>query len=839
MISYAQNFEDVMLWRALKHVEKGNYIDIGAQDPLIDSVSLAFHELGWRGIHIEPTPHYAELLRQQRPGDSVIQAAVGNGPAVLRFFEIPDTGISTADPAIAQQHRERGFDVQEITVPCIALSAIFDTCTETDIHWLKIDVEGYEKQVLTSWGKSRARPWIVVVESTLPLTQIETHETWESILTSYDYSPIYFDGLNRYYISNSHPELQSSFQMPPNVFDGFSLNGTASNPIHHLIADRHKQQISEIVAQNEEQELSFKKEIDRLNQSLMELSQTHAEQQHASELHKAEITAQLHAIQQQAEAEKIELSQLHHTQLQEIQYQHAEHERLTGERIHQLNHALQQSQTDSVAREQLHAENVATLQVELSNLLRAQVQREQEFNAQLHAIQQQAEAEKTELSQQYQTQLQEIQRQHAEHEWLTGERIHQLNHALQQSQTDSVAREQLHAENVATLQVELSNLLRAQVQREQEFNAQLHAIQQQATAEKTELSQRHHHLQLQHIQQQQASESVQQKLNSELLAQQEVGLLALAKVSKLEQQLADLRLWEKQLNTNLAQQAEHAETLAQHLTDIQSTWLWRVFTLFHPARWPNITAINKIDCTNLPSMRDTATTNNHHQTATTQYCIDEDAPFAHNATTPQPTREFSDMLPPQHIYELFIFDEREFITVAYRTLLGREPDPNGMNYYLGRLRMGYGKASIIVQLANSSEAVPQCKIKGLSKLIKEEQQANHWFWGLFSRHQRTERIIQKNVEEIGRLMSSITLLKSAIQTLPSVIDEHAQRIQGSLKQLALQTTDEIPNHIAIDHSKNMTSEYTEEPEELKHLTLRARNIYWRLKKSVQQTQRVS
>ncbi len=38
--SYAQNFEDVMLWRALKHVSNGYYIDIGAQDPSIDSVSL-------------------------------------------------------------------------------------------------------------------------------------------------------------------------------------------------------------------------------------------------------------------------------------------------------------------------------------------------------------------------------------------------------------------------------------------------------------------------------------------------------------------------------------------------------------------------------------------------------------------------------------------------------------------------------------------------------------------------------------------------------------------------------------------------------------------------------
>ena len=29
-ISYAQNFEDVMLWRALKHISEGFYIDIGA-----------------------------------------------------------------------------------------------------------------------------------------------------------------------------------------------------------------------------------------------------------------------------------------------------------------------------------------------------------------------------------------------------------------------------------------------------------------------------------------------------------------------------------------------------------------------------------------------------------------------------------------------------------------------------------------------------------------------------------------------------------------------------------------------------------------------------------------
>jgi hypothetical protein len=71
--SYAQNFEDVMLWRALGHIENGFYIDVGAQDPIVDSVSLAFYEHGWRGIHVEPTHRYATLLRQHRVEETVLE----------------------------------------------------------------------------------------------------------------------------------------------------------------------------------------------------------------------------------------------------------------------------------------------------------------------------------------------------------------------------------------------------------------------------------------------------------------------------------------------------------------------------------------------------------------------------------------------------------------------------------------------------------------------------------------------------------------------------------------------------------------------------------------------
>lgn len=228
--SYAQNFEDVMLWRALGHIQNGRYIDIGAQDPVVDSVTLAFYEHGWRGVHVEPTPRYAESLRQARPEDIVIQAAVDAKSGILNFYEFPDTGLSTADRKIAGEHIARGFPVKEIVVPCITLDEVFSSVTGEEIHWLKIDVEGGEEQVLEGWINSARRPWIVLIESTYPNTQIETHQQWESLILAKGYTFAYFDGLSRFYIADGHDELAKSFSSGPNIFDvmfrGFGLNGT-------------------------------------------------------------------------------------------------------------------------------------------------------------------------------------------------------------------------------------------------------------------------------------------------------------------------------------------------------------------------------------------------------------------------------------------------------------------------------------------------------------------------------------------------------------------------------------------------------------------------------------
>jgi FkbM family methyltransferase len=229
-VSYAQNFEDVILWRALKHAGRGFYIDIGAQDPVTDSVSRAFYEQGWRGVHVEPSAQYAGKIRSARSDEDVVEAAAGAQEGAIPFFEIADTGLSTGDAMIAQMHEADGYVIKRLDVPCLPLSKLLDTYKDRDIHWLKIDVEGMEEQVIASWSPSAVRPWIVVVESTKPLSTEPSFGAWEPQLLALGYEFVYFDGVNRFYVSLNHAELRTSFGPGPNVFDDFVLSGLASAP---------------------------------------------------------------------------------------------------------------------------------------------------------------------------------------------------------------------------------------------------------------------------------------------------------------------------------------------------------------------------------------------------------------------------------------------------------------------------------------------------------------------------------------------------------------------------------------------------------------------------------
>ena len=97
-ISYAQNFEDVMLRRALRHVENGFYIDVGAWSPDTDSVTRAFYERGWSGINVEPNPEFHAQLQERRARDRNLCLAVGDREGSLTMNFLGNPGLSTHTP---------------------------------------------------------------------------------------------------------------------------------------------------------------------------------------------------------------------------------------------------------------------------------------------------------------------------------------------------------------------------------------------------------------------------------------------------------------------------------------------------------------------------------------------------------------------------------------------------------------------------------------------------------------------------------------------------------------------------------------------------------------------
>jgi FkbM family methyltransferase len=224
--SYSRNGEDVVLWRALSGVEGGRYIDVGAYDPRIGSVSAAFYDRGWTGITVDPDPESGVLHRAQRPRDVHIEAAAIEGDQSGATLHVVDgTGFSTLDGAYAAKRARSGFRMHDIQVPARSMNSILDESgwAGHDVHFMSVSTEGSEMDVLCGIDLARWRPWVLTVETAVVVGEPSSRSDIAERVSSAGYRLCLFDGLSCFFAAEERgEELAARLSIPASVLDNFT-----------------------------------------------------------------------------------------------------------------------------------------------------------------------------------------------------------------------------------------------------------------------------------------------------------------------------------------------------------------------------------------------------------------------------------------------------------------------------------------------------------------------------------------------------------------------------------------------------------------------------------------
>lgn len=178
MTYYSQNGEDYVLSNMFGGKKDGFFVEVGCIDGRRFSNTLAFEEMGWKGLCVEAHAGYIGLIAGNRPNSIVSHCAAGDTDEDEVVFYANTRGtLSTLDRSKEAHFREQygkyfdGFEMH--SVPKRRLDTLFRENGIEKIDILSVDIEGTEADALRGIDFKRYTPSVVVVEADSPEEEAE------------------------------------------------------------------------------------------------------------------------------------------------------------------------------------------------------------------------------------------------------------------------------------------------------------------------------------------------------------------------------------------------------------------------------------------------------------------------------------------------------------------------------------------------------------------------------------------------------------------------------------------------------------------------------------------
>jgi FkbM family methyltransferase len=166
--AFAQDGEDLLLWRLFKRQDLGFYVDVGAHHPKRFSTTYLFYRRGWRGINIDAMPGSMRQFHKIRPRDVNLEIAIARTAGTLTYHMFNHSALNTFDPNLADERTQiEGYNLVDtksiVAQPLADVLAAYLPAAQT-IDFMSVDVEGLDLEVLESNDWAKFRPRYLVVE---------------------------------------------------------------------------------------------------------------------------------------------------------------------------------------------------------------------------------------------------------------------------------------------------------------------------------------------------------------------------------------------------------------------------------------------------------------------------------------------------------------------------------------------------------------------------------------------------------------------------------------------------------------------------------------------------